>query len=151
MRPRINSPSLADQKPTSQTTTSLRLALETAVLITILPMGVSELVNLSGTSLFTVPLSATLSTTVSHSLPWDPWTVITQSAYLRPTLDLRSLHCAVYGERTHTSEGSGEEAFSSLAIASASALFSRVSRSPHTTSMHSIDMSVPEDPVIPFW
>lgn len=95
MRPRINSPSLADQKPTSQTTTSLRLALETAVLITLLPMGVSELVNLRGTSLFTVPLSATLSTTVSHSLPWDPWTVITQSAYMRPTLDLRSLHCAV--------------------------------------------------------
>ena len=35
--------------------------------------------NLNGTSRETTPLSATLNTTVSHSLPWEAWTVMTQS------------------------------------------------------------------------
>ena len=68
------------------------MALETAVLITFMPICVSELVNLYGTSLDWIPLSATLRMTVSHSLPCDPWTVITQSLYLLGTLDLRREH-----------------------------------------------------------
>lgn len=62
---------------------------------TLLPISVSELVNLSGTSLDAMPLSATLKTTVSHSLPWEPWTVITQSLYLLPTIRLSMRSCTV--------------------------------------------------------
>ena len=49
------------------------------MLTTFLPMSVLEEVNLNGTSLESIPLSATLRITVSHSLPWEPWTVPTHS------------------------------------------------------------------------
>ena len=89
--PEISSSALDSQKSLSQAMISLRLALETAVLITFIPMAVDELVKRKGTGRDSIPLSATLRITVPHSLPWDPCTVITQSLYLLGTVFQRSV------------------------------------------------------------
>lgn len=117
--------------------------------ITLRPMPDMELVNLYGTSLEGTELSDTLNTTVSHSLPCDPCTVITQSWYLRGTLDLRSRHCAEYGDRIQTEAGSGDSALSRSLTAVASAGFSLPSRTAHVASITSIEMSLPSSPVSP--
>ena len=120
-------------------------------MITLIPISVEELVNLNGTSRDSTPLSATLSTTVSHSRPCEPCTVITESRYLLPTILLMSASWAVYGVSTATSDGSSPSLRSMSATAIASALFSLPSLLSHTTSMQHILRSPPSDePVMPF-
>lgn len=119
------------------------------MLITFNPIGVPELVNLSGTGLDSAPLSATLRTTVSHSLPWEPWTVMTQSRYLLGTVLLISALWAEYGVSMHTSVGSGRSDARNSATATASASFSLPSRPPHTASMHSMDIDASGSPFSP--
>ncbi len=147
--PPISSSPLDSQNPLSHTITRRFFALDTAVLITFRPMGVSELVNLKGTSLEITLQSATLSITVSHSLPWEPWTVMTQSLYLLGTLDLSREHWTEYGVSTHTSFGSGDSALSSSATILASASFSLFSLWEHRASKHAMSMSLPSAPVSP--
>ena len=91
--PFSNSSSVFIQNSTSQKTTSLLLALDTAVFINLHPMSVWELVKRNGTSRESTLPSATLNSTVSHSLPWDPCTVITLSRNLRGSILLSNLTC----------------------------------------------------------
>ena len=71
----MSSSFLDPQKVLSHTITNLLFARETAVFMTFIPTSVLELVNLRGTSRLMLALSCTLRMTVSHSLPWDLWTV----------------------------------------------------------------------------